>query len=69
MDFERSLLEMIDEYISNALAATGTQQAPRQPRQTTENEIVPLPRTRAPRSTIDLDDEITNVVQRPSKPL
>ena len=30
MDFDRSLLEMIDDYISDAMAKTGTRRAPRQ---------------------------------------
>lgn len=31
MDFERGLLRMIDEYIFDAMAATGTRRAPRPP--------------------------------------
>jgi len=122
MDFDRGFLEMIDEYISDAMAATGTRRAPRQTQATalvrepepesadlepqtepfaaslqmhgvasafvideknadasllaqvskqlaqSESTIDALPRARAPRSTADLDDEVTNIVQRPSKP-
>ncbi|HEY5922551.1 MAG TPA: hypothetical protein VIV11_12810 [Kofleriaceae bacterium] len=122
MDLDRSELEIIDEYISDALAATGTRRAPRytQPmqlvrepeplpadlepqteplvapaaheiaraividernadasllaqvaQQLAQSEPVePLPRGRAPRSTADLDDEVTNIVRKPdSKPI
>jgi hypothetical protein len=64
MDLERSLLEMIDEYISDAMAATGTKRAPRTPQLEPPaiEEVTPLPRTRAARGTVDLDDEITNIV-------
>jgi len=111
--------EMIDEYISDALALTGTRRVPRPTQPTevvrepvpepadlepqtepfaaslelqeqaraivldernadagllaqvaqqlaySESAVEPLPRTRAPRSTADLDDEVTNIVQRP----
>ena len=30
-----------------------------------ETAIAPLPRSRAPRSTVDLDDEVTNIVSKP----
>lgn len=33
MDLDRSLLEMIDEYISDALSSTGTRRAPRSTQQ------------------------------------
>jgi len=82
MDLDRSMLEMIDEYISDALAVTGTRRAPRStqpmpvaaepevvqhdfPEIVIAEEIEPLPRARAPRSTVDLDDEITDIVKRP----
>lgn len=134
MDLDRGLLEMIDEYISDAMASTGTRRAPRQTQPSalvvapepeladlepqtepfgtssddyesyesyeaagsafvidphdaddadlallgqvaqqlaySESAIEPLPRARAPRSTTDLDDEVTAIVARPpSKPL
>jgi hypothetical protein len=89
MDLDRSLLEMIDEYISDALSVTGTRRVPRatqshpiahepdlepSDREPTDpfaegDDLIdgmrPLPRERAPRSTIDLDDEITNIVRKP----
>ena len=70
MDLERSLLEMIDEYISDALAATGTKPAPRTPHFEPPAIEEVTPRTRAARGTVDLDDEITNivVVVRPDSP-
>lgn len=130
MDLDRSLLVMIDEYISEAMMATGTRRVPRatQPERAVEPEpesadlepqtepfgaafedeyesyeasggafvideqnadaallaqvtqqlalgesaledvIEPLARARAPRSTADLDDEVTSVLARaPSK--
>ena len=128
MDIDRSLLAMIDEYISEAMAQTGTRRAPRQTQQplhsrepdfdvadlepladliaartqsqgaSTQGQartfvidernadpmllaqvkqqlaqsesVQPLPRSRAPRSTADIiDEEITNIVPKPSKPL
>lgn len=119
MDLDRSELDWIDEYVSDALMVTGTRRAPRptQPSaivkepapeaadlepqtepfaasleaqeraraividernadvallaqvnvQLQASEAVEaLPRGRAPRSTADLDDEVTNIVQRPA---
>jgi hypothetical protein len=120
MDLDCSELEVIDEYISDALAATGTRRAsrPTQPtrlvrepspepadlepqtepfaasfeaqeraraividehnadaallaqvsQQLTQSEsaVEALPRSRAPRSTADLDEEPTNIVKRPA---
>jgi hypothetical protein len=35
-----------------------------------EREVTPLPRARAPHATVEIDDEVTNIVARPtSKPL
>lgn len=99
MDLDRGLLEMIDEYVSDALAATGTRRAPRttapaarvvepdpepadlEPQTEPDgatllvavaqqlahsvSAVPPLARSRAPRSTADLDDEITAIVARP----
>ena len=119
MDLDRSLLEMIDEYISDALSATGTRRAPRATQQLpiveaaeaepqtepfgdsyadyesyqaeaggafvidehnadvallgqvsqqlaqSATAIEPLARARAPRSTADLEDEVTTIVKRP----
>ena len=119
MDLDLSDIEMIDEYISEALASTGTRRAPRPTQPTrlvsepepeaadlepqtepfgtaftaeelgrtividernadasllaqvsqqlshSQSAIEPLPRSRTPRSTADLDDEVTNIVQRP----
>jgi hypothetical protein len=121
MDLDRSLLEMIDDYISDALSATGTRRAPRATQQMqiveplpadlepqtepfgasyedyesyeaeaggafvidehnadvallgqvshqlaqSTSAIEPLPRARAPRSTADLEDEVTTIVTRP----
>ena len=114
MDLDSGLLEMIDEYISEAMAATGTRRAPRGTQQASapdpddlepqtepdgmayaeyelggafvideqnadaallaqvtqqlaqsESALEPLPRARAPRSTVDLEDEVTNIVARP----
>ena len=116
MDLDSGLLEMIDGYISEAMAATGTRRAPRGTQQASEldahgddlepqtepdgmayaeyelggafvideqnadaallaqvtqqlaqseSALEPLPRARAPRSTVDLEDEVTNIVARP----
>ena len=43
MDLDRSELEMIDEYISDALAATGTRRAPRHSQTRIVHEPEPLP--------------------------
>ena len=117
MDLDRSLLEMIDDYISDALSATGTRRVPRSTQQLpiveelepqtepfgasyedyesyeaevggafvidehnadvallgqvnqqlaqSASAIESLPRARAPRSTADLEDEVTTIVKRP----
>ena len=118
MELDRSELEWIDEYISDALMVTGTRRVPRptQPSATVSepapeaadlepqtepfaaslemqeraraividernadaallaqvssqlqaSEVIEvLPRARAARGTADLDDEVTNIVQRP----
>jgi hypothetical protein len=123
MDLDRRLLAMIEEYISEAMMATGTRRAPRgtwpervfepdpdpadlepqtepfgtafedeyesyeasggafvidegnadaallaqvtQQLSSSESAIEPLSRARAPRSTADLDEEVTSVLQRP----
>ena len=54
-------VSVIDEGNADAaLLAQVTQQL-----SLSETAIAPLPRTRAPRSTADLDDEITNIVSKP----
>jgi hypothetical protein len=124
MDIDSGLLAVIDEYISDAMAATGTRRAPRvtQQHQTafepepemsdlepqtepfgdayaeyelggaiivdeqnadgallaqvaqqltqSDSALESLPRARAARGTVELDDEVTAIVARPSsKPL
>jgi hypothetical protein len=121
MDLDPSLLDMIDDYVSDALEVTGTRKAlrpsPTQPTQLvsepepepedlepqtepfgialaageiarahvidernadaallgqvaqqlahSESAVDPLSRTRAARGTLEIDDEVTNILQRP----
>jgi hypothetical protein len=55
MDFERGLLRMIDEYIFDAMAATGTRRAPRPP-PPDQQGVTPDPEPDAASTLADDDD-------------
>lgn len=56
----RNVSVIDEENADTALFAQVTQQLA-----LSDSAIAPLPRSRAPRSTVDLEDEITNIVSKP----